>query len=83
MVKYICDAEQGRNKTRAGANITEHCSTLWNITDAVKQREFMQRSFLKVNIFYESLNFESIIQSDDYGVSLTICLSFVFDILYN
>ena len=66
----MCTAEDNFTGDHPGADTPEHCSIMQNMTDIDEQRFEMTSSFLKVNIFYESLNFETIVQSEDYPVNV-------------
>ena len=67
-LELICTAEQNLTESRPEAEVPNHCADFWKITDDWEQNEKMKQNFAKVNIYFESLNFETIEQSEDYPV---------------
>ena len=65
----VCDAETEYENSNPDDEFTDTCVVLQNLTDPYEQQLELSSSFIRLNIYYESLNYETIVQSDDYPVS--------------
>ena len=69
MVQYICDAEKNFTNSHPEAESPTHCQDFWEKETVEERAQIMESNFLKVNIYFESLNYETIEQKEDYPVS--------------
>ena len=65
MLQLLC-----ANDKNSDGDLGEDCTHFSTITDQEQQKVILHGEFARVTVYFSSLNYENIVESEDYSVSI-------------